>query len=129
MGFFFFFFLGVSSFCNRSRNSSQVLNGLLLLLPTNFASATNPESKAIQRASSHTQGTNQGGSKSQWKNQETREIAKIINTFVSARGGGGGNVWVSCAPIGCDVDSTNQRPALVHVSWEISRCLSAYLPT
>jgi hypothetical protein len=56
--------------------------------------------------------------KSQWQNQETREIAKIINTFVSA-GRGWPNVWVSCAPIGRDVDSTNQRPALVHISWEI----------
>ncbi len=61
--FFFFFFFWFSSFCNRRRNSSQVLNRLLLLLPTNFASAKIQKSEEIQRASSHTQGTNKQGGK------------------------------------------------------------------
>jgi hypothetical protein len=119
-GMFFFFDSESKSQLKSSPKSSPPSS------PNKFCECKNPESEEIQRASSHTQRTKQTN-KSQWKNQETREIAKI-NKHVRVRRGGS-NMWVSCAPIGCDIDSTNQRPALVHVSWEISRCLSAYLPT
>jgi hypothetical protein len=40
--------------------------------------------RSREQARTRKEQTNKGEKKSQWKNQETREIAKIINTFVSA---------------------------------------------
>jgi len=62
MGFLVFFFLGFPPFAIEV--ATQVKSSMVVssfFSQQVFASATNPESEEIQRASSHTQGTNKQG--------------------------------------------------------------------
>jgi mannitol-specific phosphotransferase system IIBC component len=94
MVFFFFFCFGFPPFAIEV--ATQVKSSIVSFFFFQQILRVQKSRKAKrsrEQARTRKEQTNKGEKKSQWKNQETREIAKIINTFVSARGGGGvGNV-------------------------------------